>query len=89
MPSIDKTFSFCCPISFQHFLRGSHIGDVQYCCDQSYHYPVQGMPSGGPGVTPKGMVFELLDFAHYGLKSGMGFKGTTRAYKRICLFNSK
>ena len=23
-------------------------------------------------------------FDHYGLKSGMVFKGTTRAYKRIC-----
>ena len=30
-----------------------------------------------------------IDFDHYGLKSGMVFKGTTRAYKRICLFNSK
>ena len=30
-----------------------------------------------------------MDFEHYGLKSGMVFKGTTRAYKRICLFNSK
>ena len=29
------------------------------------------------------------DFDHYGLKSGMVFKGTTGAYKRICLFNSK
>ena len=30
-----------------------------------------------------------MGFEHYGLKSGMVFKGTTRAYKRICLFNSK
>ena len=30
-----------------------------------------------------------IDFDHYGLKSGMVFKGTTRAYKRMCLFNSK
>ena len=30
-----------------------------------------------------------IDFDHYGLKSGMVFKGTARAYKRICLFNSK
>ena len=29
------------------------------------------------------------DFYHYGLKSGMVSKGTTGAYKRICLFNSK
>ena len=29
------------------------------------------------------------DFDHHGLKSGMVFKGTTGAYKRICLFNSK
>ena len=28
----------------------------------------------------------LIDFYHYGLKSGMVFKGTTGAYKRICLF---
>ena len=30
-----------------------------------------------------------IDFDHYGLKSGMVSKGTTGAYKRICLFNSK
>ena len=30
-----------------------------------------------------------IDFGHYGLKSGMVFKGTTGAYKLICLFNSK
>ena len=30
-----------------------------------------------------------IDFDHYGLKSGMVFKGTTGAYKRICLFNSR
>ena len=30
-----------------------------------------------------------IDFDHYGLKSDMVFKGTTGAYKRICLFNSK
>ena len=31
-----------------------------------------------------------MDFDHYGLKSGMVFKGTTvRAHKRISLFNSK
>ena len=30
-----------------------------------------------------------IDFDHYGLKSAMVFKGTTGAYKRICLFNSK
>ena len=30
-----------------------------------------------------------IDFDHYGLKLGMVFKGTTEAYKRICLFNSK
>ena len=29
-----------------------------------------------------------IDFDHYGFKSGMVFKRTTRAYKRICLFNS-
>ena len=27
-----------------------------------------------------------IDCDHYGLKSGMVFKGTTRACKRICLF---
>ena len=30
-----------------------------------------------------------IDFDHYGLKSGMVYKVTTGAYKRICLFNSK
>ena len=30
-----------------------------------------------------------IDFDHYGLKLGMVYKGTTGAYKRICLFNSK
>ena len=30
-----------------------------------------------------------IDFDHYGLKSAMVFKGTTRANKRIYLFNSK
>ena len=30
-----------------------------------------------------------IDVAHYGLKSGMVFKGTKRACKRICLFSSK
>ena len=45
--------------------------------------------------TVKCMVFELfwyekgIDFAHYGLISGIVFKGTTREYKNICLFNSK
>ena len=48
-------------------------------------------------AAPKGMVFEPfssdlktgIDFDHYGLKSGMVFKGTTEAYKRICLLISK
>ena len=30
-----------------------------------------------------------IDFDHYGLNSGMVFKGTTGAYKLIYLFNSK
>ena len=30
-----------------------------------------------------------IDFDHYGRKSGMVYKGTTKAYTRICLFNSK
>ena len=30
-----------------------------------------------------------IDFDHYGHKSGMVYKGTMGAYKRICLFNSK
>ena len=29
-----------------------------------------------------------VDFDHYGLKSGMVFKGTTGAYKRICVFHA-
>ena len=35
------------------------------------------------------LLIDIIDFGHYGLKSGMGFKGTTGAYKSICLFNSK
>ena len=27
-----------------------------------------------------------IGFDHYGLKSGMAFKVTTRAYKRVCFF---
>ena len=30
-----------------------------------------------------------IDFDHYGLKSGMVFKGTAGAYKRVYFFNSK
>ena len=30
-----------------------------------------------------------IDFDHYGLKSGMVYKETTGAYKRICLFSAK
>ena len=30
-----------------------------------------------------------MNFDHYGLKSGMLFKGTTRGSKHICLFNFK
>ena len=30
-----------------------------------------------------------LDFDHFGLKSGMAFKGTMRAYKRSCHFKSR
>ena len=30
-----------------------------------------------------------LDFAHFGLESGMVFEGTTRVYERIYRFNSK
>ena len=30
-----------------------------------------------------------MNFDHYGLKSGMLFKGTTRVSKHICLFNFK
>ena len=29
------------------------------------------------------------DFDHYGLTSGMVYKGITRAHKHVCLFNSK
>ena len=47
----------------------------------------------------KGMVFFFffcrfgqktgINFDHYGVKSGVVFKGITRVYKHICLFNSK
>ena len=30
-----------------------------------------------------------IDFDHYGLKSGMVYKGTTGAYKRICLLQQQ
>ena len=30
-----------------------------------------------------------IHFAHFGLKSGMAFEGTTEAYERIYRFNSK
>ena len=30
-----------------------------------------------------------IDFAHFGLESGMVFKGTTGVYERICRFISK
>ena len=30
-----------------------------------------------------------IDFAHFGLESGMVFEGTTAVYERICRFNSK
>ena len=30
-----------------------------------------------------------IDFAHFGLESGMVFKGTTGVYERIYCFNSK
>ena len=30
-----------------------------------------------------------IDFAHFGLESGMVFEGTTGAYGRIYRFNSK
>ena len=52
---------------------------------------------GGGGYVPPQRVWFFSRFGlktgivldYYGLKSGMVFKGTTRAYKRICLFNSK
>ena len=30
-----------------------------------------------------------IDFAHFGLESGMVFEETTGVYERICCFNSK
>ena len=30
-----------------------------------------------------------INFAHFGLKLGMGFKGTTRLYERVHRFNNK
>ena len=30
-----------------------------------------------------------VDFAHFGLESGMVFEETTKVYERICRFNSK
>ena len=51
--------------------------------------------SGAPGMVQWvwfGGRFGLktgTDFDHYGPKSGMVFKGTAGAYKRICPLNSK
>ena len=39
----------------------------------------------GTIFEPFGLKMDV-DFAHYGPKSGMVFKGTTRAYQRICSF---
>lgn len=36
-------------------------------------------------LSPFGLKMDV-DFAHYGLKSGMAFKGTKRAHQRICSF---
>ena len=68
-------------------------------------YMLEGKPGGGGGTplyklyryVPPQRVWFLsrfglktgIDFDHYGLKSGMVYKGTTGAYKHICLFNSK
>ena len=30
-----------------------------------------------------------IDFAHFGLESGMGFEGATGIYERICRFDSE
>ena len=65
------------------------------------HYVVKiqslTIPGGTPLYVPPQRVWFLsrfglkmgIDFDHYGLKLGMVYKGTTGAYKRICLFNSK
>ena len=69
-------------------------------CAPSYRSKVRPPPRGGTPLykyVPPQRVWFLsclglkmgIDFDHYGLKSGMVFKGTTGAYKRICLFNSK
>ena len=65
-------------------------------------YTIQGGGGGYPLYElyryvplPKGRFFSRfglktgIDFDHYGLKSGMVFKGTTRTYKVICLFDSR
>ena len=47
------------------------------------------------GAAPKGMVLRRfglktgIDFAHFGLESGMVFEGTTGMYEGIYRFNSK
>ena len=80
----------------QHFL---------FCCYEVYIVVLTFEPGGGGGggSTPLYKLYRYvpvwflscfglktgIDFDHYGLKSGMVFKGTTGAYKRICLFNSK
>ena len=45
-------------------------------------------PKGYGFLAPFGLKTGI-DFAHFGLESGMVFEGTTGAYERIYRFNSK
>ena len=81
-----------------------YISSLNRCCKYKVHYSPGGGGGCTPlhklyrymYVPPQRVWFLShfglktgIDFDHYGLKLGMVFKGTTGAYQRICLFNSK
>ena len=47
------------------------------------------MPAHRVGVFRRFGLKTGIDFAHFGLESGMVFEGTTGVYERICRFNFK
>ena len=49
----------------------------------------KGMPAHRVGVFRRFGLKTGIDFAHFGLESGMVFEGTTGVYERIYRFNSK
>ena len=49
----------------------------------------KGMPAHRVGVFRRFGLKTGIDFAHFGLESGMVFEGTTGVYERIYRFNFK